>query len=315
MPFAARPRFTWKLRTRTLELGQRTLLMGILNVTPDSFSDGNQFLTPARALHHALTLLDQGADLLDLGGESTRPNATPVSAEEEQARILPALDAILHARPDAIVSVDTYHAFTARLAIERGAEIVNDVSGLRWDPTMPHLLAERQPGAILMHTRGRPPEWSQLPALQPDAVVPLVLEGLHDSLATALEAGVMRESIVLDPGFGFGKRGPENFILHAGLKRLHDLGFPVLVGTSRKRFLTPGTHPSSADARLAATTASNTAAILAGAHLLRVHEIAPARAAATVADAILSGGEAIAGESRGPAPAAAGDSSAAPGSR
>jgi dihydropteroate synthase len=302
MPFASRPRFAWKLRTRTLELGLRTLLMGILNVTPDSFSDGNLFLAPDRALQHALTLLDQGADILDLGGESTRPSALPLSPEQEQQRILPVLSAILAARPDAIVSVDTYHAATARLAVEHGAEIINDVSGLHWDPDMARTLAELRPGAVLMHTRGRPPEWSSLPPLQPEEVVPLILHGLSgfhgldQTLARAAAGGLSRHNIVLDPGFGFGKRGDENFALHAGFARLQTLGLPLLAGTSRKRFLTahldkPAREPNSqldSEARLAASTASNVASILAGAHLLRVHDIPAARAAVAVADAILA---------------------------
>ena len=260
----ARPYFTWQLRTRTLPLGERTLLMGILNVTPDSFSDGGQFISIPAALNHALEMLDQGADILDLGGESTRPGATQVTENEEQSRILPVLDTILKARPEAIVSIDTYHASTAKLALAAGAEIVNDVSGLLWDQEMPATLAESSPGAILMHTRGTPREWSTHPPLTPEEVLPTVLAGLKTSLQTAIAAGLAAEKIVLDPGFGFGKRGPENFTLLAQLLHLQQLGRPILVGLSRKRFLGPDPH---------ATTAAHTAAILAGAHILRVHDI------------------------------------------
>src|ERR1019366_3309514 len=227
MPFAVRLRFDWRLRTRSLALGERTLLMGILNVTPDSFSDGGRFLSPQAALSHALQMLDDGADILDLGGESTRPNSVPIAPADEQARVLPVLRAILAARPDAIVSIDTYHAVTARLAVEAGAEIVNDVSGHLWDPHMAQTCASLQCGAILMHTRGRPQEWRTLPALAPDEVVPLVLRDLEARAGAALAAGIARASIVLDPGFGFGKAFEENFPLLAGLETLQSLGFPL----------------------------------------------------------------------------------------
>jgi dihydropteroate synthase len=280
--------YTWRLRTRTLPLGERTLLMGIVNVTPDSFSDGGQFLNPRAAVDHGLQLLDKGADLLDLGGESTRPGSTPITADEEQARILPVLHAILHARPDTLISVDTYHAATAQTALDAGAEIVNDVSGLLWDPAMAELLARERPGAILMHTRGKPSEWANLPRLAAGQVLPLVREGLTHTLALAAAAQIPPETIVLDPGFGFGKLGPDNFILLAHLAELNQLGHPLLCGTSRKRFLTAAIPHTDAATKLHATTASNVAAILAGAHILRVHDVPAARAAAHVADAILT---------------------------
>jgi dihydropteroate synthase len=289
MPFALRPRFDWRLRTRTLALGPRTLLMGILNVTPDSFSDGGLFLSTEAAVAHALQMLDHGADLLDLGGESTRPSSVPIPPAEEQARVLPVLRAILAARPAAILSIDTYHAETARLAIAAGAEIVNDVSGHLWDPAMSATCASLGCGNVLMHTRGRPHQWRTQPALPPDEVVPLVLHDLEARTRTALAAGIARDSIVLDPGFGFGKIGDENYPLLAGLDRLHALGFPILAGLSRKSFLTR-TLPADTDPILP-TTIANTAAILAGAHILRVHDIPPALTAATLADRLLAAGE------------------------
>ena len=170
MAFAVRPRFDWRLRTRTLELGPRTLVMGVINVTPDSFSDGGQFLDSRAALTQAFKMLDEGADLLDLGGESTRPGSRPITEEEEQARVLPVLRAILTARPDAVISIDTYHAETARLAVEAGAEIVNDVSGHLWDAEMAAACGELGCGCVLTHTRGRPQEWRALPALTAEAV-------------------------------------------------------------------------------------------------------------------------------------------------
>ncbi len=265
--------FLWQLRTRTISLGERPLLMGILNVTPDSFSDGGAYLNPSAAVAQALQLLDEGADLLDLGGESTRPNATPVTAEEEQARILPVLRAILQARPGTIVSVDTYHAATAAVAIQHGAEIINDVSGLLWDAEMAPLLAREKPGTILMHTRGKPQEWATLPPLAPEAVMPHVLSGLRHTLGLARAAGIPEETIVLDPGFGFGKLGSENEILLDRFAELQQLGRPLLAGLSRKRFLTANRPNSSPEMRLEATFEANQRAIRAGAHLLRVHEV------------------------------------------
>ena len=286
-----RPTYDWQLRARTLPLGPRTLIMAILNLTPDSFSDGGQFNTPEAALTQALKLLDEGADILDLGGESTRPNATPIAPAEEQSRVLPTIKSILKQRPEAILSIDTYHAATARAAIEAGAQIVNDVSGQTWDPDMPATCATLHCGTILMHIRGTPQSWSTLPPLTPEAILPLVLNGLQQSIATATTAGLPRNQIIIDPGFGFGKIGPANFTLLAQLHQLQSLQLPILAGLSRKSFLTkkPGA-PGLASETWASdtTTAANTAAILAGAHILRVHDVPPAIAAATIADAILN---------------------------
>jgi dihydropteroate synthase len=304
MPFATRPRFDWSLRTRTLPLGERTIIMGILNVTPDSFSDGGHFYAPEhatdRAVAHATQMLDEGADILDIGGESTRPNATPLTPEEEQSRIVPVIESILQQRPETILSVDTFHATTARLAVEAGAEIVNDVSGHLWDTSMSTTCAALGCGAVLMHTRGRPQEWRNLPPLAPDEILALILAELADRLESALAAGIPRGKIVLDLGFGFGKRLDENYPLLAHLDLLHRFNLPILVGASRKGFLghtLMQSNPSAAainqtqphtDARLHATTAANVTAILAGAHILRVHDARPAAEAAAIADRILA---------------------------
>jgi len=290
MPFAVRPQASWHLRTRRLDLGRRTLLMGILNVTPDSFSDGGLFLAHDVAVAHGLHLLDTGADVLDLGGETTRPGAVPVTAEEEQSRILPVLRTLVRARPEAILSVDTYHASTAERALHAGAEIVNDVSGLLWDPAMAGVLASGRPGAVLMHTRGAPRLWSGLPALPHDEILPLVVSGLARSLQLADAAGVDRTSLVLDPGFGFGKRGDENFVLLARMAELRQFNLPLLAGLSRKRFLTAHCAQPSEQDRRDATMAANVAAILAGAHILRVHDVAGAHVAVDTADALLEAG-------------------------
>ena len=279
------PVFEWKLRSRSLRLGERTLVMGIVNVTPDSFSDGGDFFEPQRAVQHALDLLADGADILDIGGESTRPGSLPtVSAEEEKRRVLPVIEGILRLAPTAVISIDTYKAASAEAAIAVGAEIVNDVSGLAWDENMRPLLARERCGCVLMHTRGRPDEWRSLPQLSPDEVVPLVLNDLRRIADLAAGAGIARERIVLDPGFGFGKRMEENFPLLARLGELHQLGFPVLAGTSRKSFIVKA---DDADSRLAGTLATVTASVLHGAHIVRVHDVKPAVEAVKVADAIL----------------------------
>ncbi len=303
MPFARRRSFEWLLRTRTMPLGQRTVIMGILNITPDSFSDGGHFYTPQdapdRAVTQALHMLDEGADILDIGGESTRPSAVALSPGEEQDRILPVIEAILKTQPSAILSVDTFHAATAERAIEAGAEIVNDVSGHLWDPAMSATCARLGCGAILMHTRGRPHEWPHLPPLASDQILPLVLTELGTRLEAATAAGIPRNRIVLDPGLGFGKRLDENYPLLAHLDQFHQLNQPILIGASRKGFLghTLAEHPSlatlhvdipPAQARLHATTAANVAAIFAGAHILRVHDVRPAVEAAAIADRILT---------------------------
>ena len=273
MSFPPRPRFTWRLRSRSLPLGRRTLLAGILNVTPDSFSDGNRFFNIGDATDHALRMLDDGADFVDIGGESTRPNSAPVPVGEEQSRILPVIRSILRYRPDAVLSADTYHASTAELALEAGVQIINDVSGLLWDPGMPAVLARHKPGAILMHTRGAPRHWQSLPPLPHADIIPLVTLGLAHSLNLAKSAGLSPGSIVLDPGFGFGKLGNENVTLLAHLADLHQLGQPLLAGLSRKRFLTAHLANPTPEERLAATTAAHKTAIAAGTHILRVHDI------------------------------------------
>jgi dihydropteroate synthase len=301
-----RPRFDWQLRTRKLALGQRTRLMAIVNLTPDSFSGdgllgGNRAVRlgpPAAvtklAVATAVEAVNAGADIVDLGAESTRPNATPISSEQEQARLLPVLEQLLRERPHAIVSVDTYHAATARAAARAGAEIINDVSGLTWDSSMASVVAQSGCGLVLMHARGRSGEWQSLPGLDSDAVVPIVFAGLCEQLVQAEAVGIRTERIIVDPGFGFGKRGAENFALLAGLGRLRELGRPLLVGLSRKGFLGDAVKPLQpkhlelADARRIATVAGNVAAILAGAHILRVHDLQAAKEAAVIADAVLS---------------------------
>ena len=286
---ARRPQFAWQLRTRALQLGVRTLLMGIVNTTPDSFSDGGLFFSTDQAVDHALELLDAGADMLDVGGESTRPGspaatADAVGAEEELRRVLPVVEAILKERPEAIVSVDTYRASTARAAIEAGAEIVNDVSGLLWDAAMAASCAEMRCGVVLMHTRGLPSQWLQLEPLPQGDLVPVLLGDLWRRLLAAEGAGIAPERIAVDPGFGFGKRGAENWELLAQLSQLHQLGRPLVVGMSRKGFLAPDRPAFERDRQ---SHAAGVAALLGGAHVLRVHDVAGAREAVDVADEVM----------------------------
>jgi dihydropteroate synthase len=282
--------FEWNLGTRTLELGKRTLIMGIVNVTPDSFSDGGLHLDPEKATAHALRLLEEGADIVDVGGESTRPGAkAAVSAEEESKRVLPVITTLKKQRPDAVVSIDTYKASVARAAVAAGAEIVNDVSALRWDPQMAATIAEIKCGAVLMHMRGRPEEWRTLPP--PVDVFLLVKRELREWVEAAVRAGVRRERIALDPGFGFGKTFDQNYPLLARFQDLQSLGFPLLAGTSRKSFLgrtlaRDGKDASATD-RLYGNLAAHTALILKGAHILRTHDVRAAVDAARVTDAIL----------------------------
>ena len=292
MTFSPRPHYEWALRRRSLPLGRNTVILGVLNLTPDSFSDGGSYLTTDSAVNRAIQMLDQGADIIDIGGESTRPGATPIAPVEEQARVLPVIAAILRRRPDAILSIDTYHSSTAALAVEAGVETVNDVSGHLWDPAMAKTCAELHCGLMLMHTRGRPSEWKTQPALAPGEVIPMVRSGLAQQLHRALDSGIAINQIVLDPGFGFGKIGRENDPLLSSLHELQQLGRPILVGLSRKSFLRPAgalAGPSEQKVQLlSATLAANTAAILAGAQLIRVHDVAEARPAAVVADRVLT---------------------------
>jgi dihydropteroate synthase len=264
------------------------VVMGVLNTTPDSFSDGGAYHRPAEAIEHALAMLDDGAGIVDIGGESTRPGKRkPIDAAEEVDRVLPVIEGILRHCPKAVLSIDTYKAGTAEAALKAGVEIVNDVSGLLWDGAMAGVCAAAKCGVVLMHTRGKPEEWHALEALRPEEVVPYVGRTLRERLHHALAAKVEAERIAVDPGFGFGILGDENFALLAGMERLADLGRPVLAGPSRKRFLGPEVAPAK---RGNATLAAITVAVLHGAHMVRVHEVRPAVEAVAVADAVLGVG-------------------------
>jgi dihydropteroate synthase len=240
-------------------------------------------------------MFEEGADIVDIGGESTRPGKhTPVGMQEEIDRVLPVLEGVLHARPDSILSVDTYKAETAAAALRAGVEIVNDVSAFLWDAAMPRVCAAAGCGVVLMHTRGQPEEWHNLPDLQPNQVVPHVKAALQECLKRAQNEGIARERIVLDPGFGFGIILEQNYSLLAGLEDLAALGQPLLAGVSRKKFLGRTLAPlyNGVDVpvgmRGSASLAAVTATILAGAHLVRVHDVRESREVAAIADAILA---------------------------
>jgi dihydropteroate synthase len=304
-----RPIFQWNLGSRSLELGRRTLIMGVLNVTPDSFSDGGHFLEAGKAVDHATRLLDEGADVIDIGGESTRPgarvdaagrpsegigsaasnpNAATVTAEEELKRVIPVIAGLKKKHPDSLISVDTYKSAVARAAFEAGAEIVNDVSGFCWDPQMVETVSSLNCGAVLMHMRGRPEQWRNLPA--PEDVLGLVKRELNQLADAAMAGGVRRERIVLDPGFGFGKSFEQNYPLIAHFAEFHAAGFPLLAGTSRKSFIgrtIAGEKNIPPRDRRFGTIATESALILKGAHIIRTHDVQASLQAARVADAIL----------------------------
>lgn len=269
----------WRLaHGRSLPLGGTGHLMAIVNVTPDSFSDGGDHAVSAAAIKHAMRCVEEGAAILDIGGESTRPGAAEVTAEEEEARVLPVIEA-LSARTDAILSIDTYRASTAAAAIAAGAHVVNDVHGLQRDPALAGVIAGTGAGVCIMHTgRGR----EKLPDVIADQFA-----FLRRSLVAARAAGISDEAIVLDPGFGFNKEtAAENLELLARFGELHALGCPLMAGTSRKRFLGGVTGRGAAD-RDVATAATTVLLRRAGAAIFRVHNVAINRDALAVTDAIL----------------------------
>lgn len=266
-----------------LVLGPRTLVMGVINVTPDSFSDGGRFNDPARALEAALEMAAAGADILDIGGESTRPGAAPVAAADEIARVVPALNAIA---PNVAIpiSIDTYKADVADAAFEAGAVIVNDISGFGFDPNLGPLVAKRGAAAVLMHARGQFETMHQRTDYG-DVIAEVIVE-LQEALRRADDCGVDRRRLIIDPGLGFSKRAAHSFAVLAGLPSIAELGLPVLMGPSRKSFLASATGPLSLEDRDWATAAAVTASVLAGAHIVRVHNVAKMVQVVRVADAL-----------------------------
>jgi dihydropteroate synthase len=272
--------FFWKLKRRDIRLGERTAIMGILNVTPDSFSDGGRYSEPERAFARALEMEEQGADIIDIGAESTRPASQRIVAAEELRRLSPVLKK-LKDRLTIPISIDTYKAEVAERAIDLGAEIINDPAGLTFEPQLAKVVTHYDAGLILNHMRGRPETWAKLGPL-PDPMA-VIARDLDAAVSRARHTGVDRARLVIDPGLGFGKRGDQNSQILSRLGELAAFELPLMTGPSRKKFLEHATAEETAFATAAAVTAS----ILAGAHIVRVHDVKNMRAAADVADEIL----------------------------
>ncbi len=286
---AARPAADWLLPRTELPWGQRTLIMGVVNVTPDSFSDGGHFFDSNTAIEQGLRLLAEGADVLDIGGESTRPGSEPITTEEELRRVLPVIQGVLAEAPQAVISIDTYRARVADQAIRAGAQIINDVTALRSDAGMAALAASSGAGLILMHMQGQPKTMQVNPTY--DDVVAEVGDFLLAQAQAAQAAGVARERIVVDPGIGFGKTLDHNLTLIRGLAKLRQRGYPVLLGASRKAMLGYITGKPTEE-RLWATIGAHVVGAMLGADMVRVHDVEPVRDAVLVADAVLRGEDA-----------------------
>ena len=279
----------WRVRDRELSVA-RPLIMGILNLTPDSFSDGGRFFSsPADIFDHVTSMLEGGADLIDVGGESTRPGAAPVSTNDELRRVLPVIEGIRQRHPRAVLSVDTVKGIVATAALDAGAHIVNDVSGLRLDPSLGDVCAAAGAGLVLMHSRGTVSDMGTYEHAHYVDVVGDVLRELRDQVEVATNAGVRTECIALDPGIGFGKRSEHSIAMLNALPQLVAWGYPVLVGVSRKRFIGEITGVREPAARLSGTLGANVAALARGARIFRVHDVRAAREALDVAWAILQG--------------------------
>jgi dihydropteroate synthase len=272
----------WQIRGRELPL-DRPCVMGILNVTPDSFSDGGSFLSRSDAIDRALQLLDEGADIVDIGGESTRPGAVPVAINEELERVIPVIEELARRRPDSVISADTVKSEVARQAIAAGAHIVNDVSGLRLDAEMVHVCAETGAGLVLMHSRGTVSDMASFTHAIYDDVLSEVSRELETALENAQRAGVAREAIAIDPGIGFSKTSRQSIEMLRGISRLVAIGRPVVVGVSRKRFVGEITGAREPTDRLSGTLGASVGALALGARIFRVHDVRPHREALDVA--------------------------------
>ena len=274
----------WHIKDRVLPIGERTLIMGVLNVTPDSFSDGGQFSDIDKALAHAEQMIAEGADIIDVGGESTRPGGEPVSVDEEIKRVVPVIEAL--ASRETPISVDTTKSEVARAALDAGAAIVNDISALRFDFYIADAVARAGAGLVLMHSRGTPATMHRLPPVAD--IMEEVTSSLRASVHMAERRGVKRESIVIDPGIGFGKSQEQNLELIAKLDQLIATfpDYPLLIGTSRKSFIGRILADAPPEERLHGTMATITAAVLRGAHIVRVHEVKAAADTIRVTESI-----------------------------
>ncbi len=281
-----RVRFQLRMPSRTLKLGERTLVMGVLNVTPDSFSDAGRFFHPRRAIAQALAMERAGADLIDIGGESTRPGSYGISAKEELRRVLPVLKG-LRKRLQVPLSIDTSKAEVAEAALAAGAEMINDITGLRADARLAEVARRHRVPLVLMHIRGTPATMQKLP---PARNIWRELErSLRWSVQQALRAGVRRSQLLIDPGIGFGKTAEQNYEILRGLPRLAKFRLPILIGTSRKSFIGKVLGGAPPEERLWGTAATVAASILGGAHIVRVHDVAEMVQVARITDTILAG--------------------------
>ena len=276
--------FTLALRGRTLDLGGRTHVMGILNVTPDSFSDGGMFADPARAVEHARVMAAQGADIIDIGGESTRPGAAPLPEEEELRRIIPVIERFA-AETGVPVSVDTYKSNVARRALAAGASIVNDISGLRFSPDMARVVADSGAAVVIMHIKGTPRDMQAAPVYED--LLAEIIDYLADGVEMAVRAGVPRDRVLVDPGIGFGKTVEHNLAIIARLDELRVLGCPLVLGTSRKRFIGAVLNETEPKDRREGNAATVALGIARGAHIVRVHDVASMAKVARMTDAVI----------------------------
>lgn len=274
---------TWNLGSKQVDLNTHTHIMGILNVTPDSFSDGGSFLDPTHAIEHGIHLVNEGADLIDIGGESTRPGSESVPESEEIRRVIPVLTALRSACPETVLSIDTSKAGVAKAALDAGAELVNDVTAGRGDPDLFRVVADSDAGIVLMHMQGTPRTMQKQPEY--DHPIDDILNFLHQRIEDAVQAGISQSRIAIDPGIGFGKTLTHNLKILAGGHAFHKLGCPVVWGVSRKRWIGDLTGRS-VENRLAGSLAGAAACIERGAHILRVHDVAETRDVARVLDAI-----------------------------
>jgi dihydropteroate synthase len=275
----------WQIKDRSLPIGERTLIMGVLNVTPDSFSDGGEFFSPEKAVEHAEQMIAEGVDIIDVGGESTRPGGEPITPEEERARVVPVI-AALAKRSATPISIDTTKSEVARAALDAGAAIVNDISALRFDFYVADEVARKGAGLVLMHSRGTPATMHRLPPVAD--IIAEVTSSLRSSINMAERRGVRRESLVIDPGIGFGKSQEQNVELIAKLDQVTNAfpDLPLLIGTSRKSFIGKVLDGLPADQRLYGTLATITAAILRGADIVRVHDVKATVETVRLADAV-----------------------------
>jgi len=270
-------------RGYSLDFSKKTHIMGILNVTPDSFSDGGLYLEKSHAVERVLRMVSEGADIIDIGGQSTRPGSEPVSADEELGRTIPVIEAVA-GEVDVPVSIDTYRADVARAALGAGASMVNDISGLRFDPGMPSVVSEHGVPVVLMHIKGTPRDMQQTPAYE--ALVPEIMDYLRESIRIAGDAGIGKDMVVIDPGIGFGKTFDHNLEV---INRLHEFALlekPVLVGPSRKAFIGSVLGDIPPSERIFGTAATVTAAVLKGANIVRVHDVREMAMVVRVADAV-----------------------------